>query len=143
MLGAALQAMLQGGIPGQTNGADFERLRRQRAAQQMQARQVDPQRQQSMLQQLVAQHMGPQATADVRGTFSGGGALMPMDGGDTRAIDRFPQHAQTVPMASTGDPRAQQLHELILQALQMGERRRGGRPVVPMGNGGVAAPPRY
>jgi hypothetical protein len=56
MPGMVLEAMLAGRQPGQTNAADFERVRRQQAT----------------FQQLLAQRMQrPQATADVRGGFGG------------------------------------------------------------------------
>lgn len=98
MPGMALDAMLAGRRPGQLNPADFNRMRQRRA---------NLGQQQATLQQLAEQRLrqmagNPQATADVRGQFSGGGF------GDPHVQQLIAQliSADTPAIAAmTGDPR--------------------------------------
>lgn len=117
-LGDTLQAMLQGRIPGQVNGGDFERQRRQGAAQgQLQA---------GALQQMLAQQMGGRPVASINDPNQH----------PQRTVDRWPAMQGEQDLIAPGGQAAheQMLHDLILRAMQQLQRRRPS-------NGGVAAPP--
>lgn len=128
MPGMALQAMLQGRAPGAPiNAADFNRQRMAAAAK-------------PSLRDLALQQLGaPRATADVRGQFGGAGGLdqlsriTPREAPMQMSVDSWGSipPPSTIPM-QTHDRHAQQLHALILAALQAEQQHRAPRALRPL-----------